>query len=160
MFGGDEFWVISLNFLFPSSKSCGSHGWAFVWMSFGSLFPSHNFLFWSDELWKLKIHLGVFSFQNSVFNDIFVIRPTYPAAIFEKWIFFFFGETQPQYLTNSLIFFFFFWGETQPQLLKLKTGFELRCETGGLGNWGILSDEWWKLCDDKLQTKRALTIPL
>ena len=88
LFGGDEFWVISLNFLFPSSKSCGSHGWAFVWMSFGSLFPSHDFLFWSDELWKLKIHLGVFSFQNSVFNDIFVIRPTYPAATFEveNWV--------------------------------------------------------------------------
>ena len=160
MFGGDEFWVISLNFLFPSSKSCGSHRWAFVWMSFGSLFPSHDFLFWSDELWKLKIHLGVFSFQNSVFNDIFVIRPTYPAAMFDKWIFFFFWWNPATIFDKFSDFFFFFWGETQPQLLKLKTGFELRCETGGLGNWGILSDEWWKLSDDKLQTKRALTIPL
>ena len=106
--------------------------------------------------------LGVFSFQNSIFNGIFVIKPTYPAAMFDKWNFFFFGETQPQCLTNSLIFFFFF-GETEPQLLKLKTGSELRCQIGGLGNWGILSDKWWvmkieqwKLSDDKLQTKQTL----
>ena len=109
LFGGDEFWVISLNFLFPSSKSCGSHGWAFVWMSFGSLFPSHDFLFWSDELWKLKIHLGVFSFQNSVFNDIFVIRPTYPAAMFDKWIFFFLVKPSHN-IWQILWFFFFFFG--------------------------------------------------
>ena len=110
LFGGDEFWVISLNFLFPSSKSCGSHGWAFVWMSFGSLFPSHDFLFWSDELWKLKIHLGVFSFQNSVFNDIFVIRPTYPAAMFDKWIFFFFWWNPATIFDKFSNFFFFFLG--------------------------------------------------
>ena len=28
------------------------------------------------ELWKLKIHLTVFSFHNSVFNGIFVIKHT------------------------------------------------------------------------------------
>ena len=83
--------------------------------------------FWvmSYENWK---HIwGVFNFQNSIFNGIFVIKPTYPAAMFNKR------------------FFFFFFGETQPQLLKLKTGSELRCQTGGLRNWGILSDEWWMM---------------
>ena len=38
-------------------------------------------------------------------------------------------------------FFDFFFGETQPQLLKLKIGFELRCQTKSLKNWSNLSDE-------------------
>ena len=84
----------------------------------------------SYENWKLI--LGVFSFQNLIFNSIFVIKPTYQAAMFDK-----FSD-----------FFFFFLGETQTQLLKLKTGFELRCQTGGLRNWGILSDDWWKLSNE------------
>ena len=78
----------------------------------------------SDELWKLKTHFRCFQFQSSIFNGIFVIKLTYPATMFDKQI-----------------FFFFFFGETQPQLLKLKTGSELRCQTGGLENLGILSDE-------------------
>ena len=46
--------------------------------------------FWvmSYENWK---HIwGVFNFQNSIFNGIFVIKPTYPAAMFDKRFFFFF----------------------------------------------------------------------
>ena len=42
LFGCSEFWVISLSFLFSSSKSCGSHGRALVWMSFGSPFSWLN----------------------------------------------------------------------------------------------------------------------
>ena len=98
--------------------------------------------FWVMSYGNWRHILGVFCFQNSVFNGIFIIIPTYPAAMFDKQ------------------FFFFFLGETQPQLLKLKTGSELRCQTGGLGNWGILSDKWWKLSDDKLQTKQALACNL
>ena len=89
--------------------------------------------------------LGVFSFQNSIFNGIFVIKPTYPAAMFDKQIFFFFLVKPNHNVWQILWFFFFFFGETEPQLLKLKTGSELRCQTGGLRNWGILSDDWWKL---------------
>ena len=32
--------------------------------------------------------LDIFSFQNSIFNDIFVIKLTYPAVMFDKRIFF------------------------------------------------------------------------
>ena len=59
--------------------------------------------------------------------------------MFDEWFFFSFGETQPQCLTNSLIFFFFL--GNQPQLLKLKTGCDLRCQLGDLENLGILSDK-------------------
>ena len=118
----------------PRMSICLNEFWIIV-----SITQFSDFLVMSYGNWKHI--LGVFSFQNSIFNGIFVIKPTYPAAMFDKQIFFFFGETQPQCLTNSLIFFFFF-GETEPQLLKLKTGFELRCQIGGLGNWGILSDKW------------------
>ena len=65
--------------------------------------------------------------------------------------FFFFCETQPQCLTNSLIFFFFL--GNQPQLLKLKTGCDLRCQLGDLENLGILSDKWWKLRDKNWVTR-------
>ena len=34
--------------------------------------------------------LGAFSFQNSVFNDIFVIKPTYLVTMFDKFSDFFF----------------------------------------------------------------------
>ena len=53
LFGWDGFWVISHNFLFLSSKSCGSHIWTFVWMSFGLLFPLFNSLIF--EWWVMKI---------------------------------------------------------------------------------------------------------
>ena len=52
--------------------------------------------FWVTSYENWKNILGVFSFQNSVFNGIFVIKLTYQLD-------FFFGETQQQYLTNSLI---------------------------------------------------------
>ena len=63
-----------------------------------------DFLVMNYENWKHI--LGAFSFQNSIFNGIFVIKPTYLATMFDKRIFFFFlGETQLQCLTNSLFFF-------------------------------------------------------
>ena len=100
----------------------------------------HHSIFWflSYENWKHI--LSVFSFQNLIFNSTFVIKPTYQAAMFDK----FFD-------------FFLYFGETQPQLLKLKTRSELRCQIGGLRNWSILSDDWWKLSDDKLHTKWTLS---
>ena len=122
--------------------------------------------FLSNKLWKLKTYFRCFWFPKLSFQWHFHNLTHIPSCnVWQTDFFFLFGETQPQCLTNSLIFFFFFfWGKTEPQLLKLKTGFELRCQIGGLGNWGILSDKWWvmkieqwKLSDDKLQTKRALT---
>ena len=102
--------------------------------------------FWVMSYGNWKHILGVFSFQNSIFNGIFVIKPTYPAAMFNKRIFFL---VKPNHnVWQILWFFFFFFGETEPQLLKLKTGSELRCQIGGLGNWGILSDEWWVISDE------------
>ena len=96
-----------------------------------------DFLVISYGNWKHI--LGVFSFQNSIFNSTFVIKPIYPVAMFDKQI-----------------FFFFFFGETQPKLLILKTGSELRCQTREL--WpsrrlpkGVMAvhQKWknWKLED-------------
>ena len=101
----------------------------------------HHSIFWFLSYKNWKHILGVFSFQNLIFNSTFVIKPTYQAAMFDKFF----------------DFFFLFFGETQPQLLKLKTRFELRCQIGGLRNWDILSDDWWKLSDDKLHIKWALS---
>ena len=78
--------------------------------------------FWVMSYGNWKHILGVFSFQNSIFNVIFVIKPTYLAAMFDKRIFFFFGETQLQ-------------------LLKLKTGFELRCQIREFGKLRYF--KWW-----------------
>ena len=54
LFGWREFWVISLNFLFSSSKSCGSHRTTLVWISFESRFSSLNdsVKWMSDQNWK------------------------------------------------------------------------------------------------------------
>ena len=47
----------------------------------------------SYEKWK---HLKyIFSFQNSVFNGIFVIKLTYPATMFDKFFEFFFLVVKP-----------------------------------------------------------------
>ena len=51
--------------------------------------------FWVMSYGNWKHILGVFSFQNSVFNGIFVIKSTYPTAMFDKWIFFFLGWWNP-----------------------------------------------------------------
>ena len=94
--------------------------------------------FWVMSYGNWKHILGVFSFQNSIFNSTFVIKPIYPVAMFDKQI------------------FFFFFGETQPQLLILKTGSEFRCQTREL--WpsrrlpkGVMAvhQKWknWKLED-------------
>ena len=47
-----------------------------------------DFLVISYGNWKHI--LGVFSFQNSIFNGIFVIKPTYPTTMFDKFSDFFF----------------------------------------------------------------------
>ena len=49
------------------------------------------------------------TFQNSIFNDIFVIKPTQPAAMFDKQIFFLWN---PAAMFDN--FFLFFGCETQP----------------------------------------------
>ena len=41
-------------------------------------------------------------------NSIFIIKPTYPAVMFDKW--------------TDYFYFYFIFGETQLQLLKLKNG--------------------------------------
>ena len=140
----------------PQMSICLDEFWIIV-------FITQSFDFWVMSYGNWKHILGVFSFQNSIFNGIFVIKPTYPAAMFDKRIFFFYLVKPNHNVWQILWFFFFFLGKTEPQLLKLKTGFELRCQIGGLGNWGILSDKWWvmkieqwKLSDDKLQTKQTL----
>ena len=64
--------------------------------------------FWVMSYGNWKHILGVFSFQNSVFNRIFVIKPTYLAAMFDKWIFFFFFVKPSHNVWQILWFFFFF----------------------------------------------------
>ena len=63
MFGWREFWVISLSFLFSSSKLCGSHRSTLVWISFdhGS---HHSKLSKMDDEWP-KLKIGFTCFQNS-----------------------------------------------------------------------------------------------
>ena len=61
--------------------------------------------FWVMSYGNWKHILGVFSFQNSIFNGIFVIKPTYPAAMFDKWIFFFL--VKPNHNVWQILWFFF-----------------------------------------------------
>ena len=118
----------------PQMSICLDEFWIIV-------FITQSFDFWVMSYGNWKHILGVFSFQNSIFNGIFIIKPTYPAAMFDKRFFFFIWWNPTTMFDKFFDFFFFFFGETEPQLLKLKTGSELRCQIGGLGNWGILSDK-------------------
>ena len=104
--------------------------------------------FWVMSYGNWKHILGVFSFQNLVFNGIFVIKSAYLAAMFDKWIFFFFWWNPATMFDKFFDFFFFFFWGNQPQLLKLKTGCDLRCQLGDLENLGILSGKWWKLSNE------------
>ena len=107
----------------PRMSICLDEFWIIV-----SIIQLSDFWVISYEKWK---HLKyVFSFQNSIFNGIFVIKLTYPTAMFDKF------------------FDFFFSCETQPQLLKLKTGSELRCKIGSLEKlryfkWWVISNKNW-----------------
>ena len=111
----------------PWMSICLDEFWIIV-----SITQFSDFWVMSYENWKHI--LGAFSFQNSIFNGIFVIKPTYLATMFDKRIFFFFWVKPSCNVWQILYYFFFFFGETQPQLLKLKTASKLRCQTGGLGN--------------------------
>ena len=119
------------------------------------LFPVFVFItqfshFWVISYGNWKHIWGVFSFQNSVSNSIFVIKPTYPAAMFDKW--------------TNFLFYFFFVCETQPQLLKLKNGWWVKVPNGGFGKlwyfkwrvmsnkWQKLGEEWWVMTKKKNQT--------
>ena len=65
--------------------------------------------FWGMSYENWKHILGAFSFQNSIFNGIFVIKPTYPATMFDKRIFFFFFFwVKPSCNVWQILYFFFF----------------------------------------------------
>ena len=66
----------------PHMSICLDKFWIIIFITQFS-----NFWVMSYENWKHI--LGVFSFQNSVFNDIFIIKPIYLTAMFDKHIFFF-----------------------------------------------------------------------
>ena len=67
----------------PRMSICLDEFWIIV-------FITQLFDFWVMSYGNWKHILGVFSFQNSDFNGIFVIKSTYPTAMFDKQIFFFF----------------------------------------------------------------------
>ena len=133
MFGWDEFWVISLNFLFPSSKSCGRMSicldefWIIV-----SITQFSDFWVMSYENWKYI--LGVFSFQNSVFNGIFVIKPTYLAAMFDKRIFFFWWNLAATFEVENWV-----WVKVPNREFEKLRYFK----------WWVMSDENWVMTNYK-----------
>ena len=87
----------------PWMSICLDEFWIIV-----SITQFSDFWVMSYENWKHI--LGAFSFQNSIFNGIFVIKPTYLATMFDKRIFFFFLGWNPAAMFDKFsIFFFFFW---------------------------------------------------
>ena len=83
----------------------------------------------SDEWWMMKTEWWVMDDENwvmsdhffkpnkaLVFNSIFIIKPTYPAVMFDKW--------------TDYFYFYFIFGETQLQLLKLKNGWWVKVPNG------------------------------
>ena len=108
------------------------------------------FDFWAMSYGNWKHILGVFSFQNSVFNNIFVIKPTYPTAMFDKWIFFFFGWN-PAAMFDK--FFDFFFGWNLAATFEVENWVRVKVPNRGFEKlryfkWWVMSDEWWKLSNE------------
>ena len=102
-----------------NSKMVGPNDKKFVWF----LFPIFVFITQFSDFWVMsyenwKYILGVFSFQNSVFNDIFVIKHTRRDPLSEQhtWGAAFDGLRRCFFLRFSFFFLSFLWS-SQPSIL-------------------------------------------
>ena len=97
--------------------------------------------FWVMSYGNWKHILDIFSFQNSIFNGIFVIKPTYLATMFDKRIFFFFFFWWNPATMFDKFSDFFFWNPAAT--IKVENWVCVNVPNRGLENWGILSVENW-----------------
>ena len=102
--------------------------------------------------------LGVFSFHNSVFNGIFVVKLTI-LSLFSRniWLlgfFEFFSSFETKPCRISWLFSFFFWNKSNGRTEWWVPN------RWGWGNWDILSDEWQKLSEEWwVMTKKIQIAP-
>ena len=98
--------------------------------------------FWVMSYGNWKHILNIFDFQNLVFNGIFVIKLTYPAAMFDKRIclFYFLFWWNPAAMFDKFSDFFF-WNPAAT--FKVEIWVCVNLPNRGLENWGILSVENW-----------------